>query len=87
MYKLVFCLKLLTKIYVTVTLSWHDSTCVIGLAYTIDNKVGNCSVAPLTNATFDVTFGHTAGYVVKMKSPIDLFYLNGTYRYAGQVSK
>lgn len=55
-----------------------------GLAYTLDKKEGNCTIAPITNNSFDVGSGHNAGFVIKMKSPIDLFYLNGTYRYAGQ---
>ncbi|XP_053395706.1 uncharacterized protein LOC123524576 [Mercenaria mercenaria] len=55
-----------------------------GLSYTLDKKEGNCTIAPITNNSFDVGSTHNAGFVLKMKSPIDLFYLNGTYRYAGQ---
>ena len=51
----------------------------------IDHQIGNCSVTPITNNSFDVQFGKNAGYVIKMKNPLDLFYLNGSYRYAGQV--
>ena len=57
-----------------------------GLAYMIDHQIGNCSVTPITNNSFDVQFGKNAGYVIKMKNPLDLFYLNGSYRYAGQVN-
>ena len=53
----------------------------------IDRQQGNCTVSPLKNASFDVTSSNDAGYVIKMKSPIDLFYLNGSYRYAGQVGQ
>ncbi|XP_060563272.1 uncharacterized protein LOC132722747 [Ruditapes philippinarum] len=55
-----------------------------GLAYTLDKKEGNCTIAPINNASFDVHTSTGSGFSVKMKSPIDLFYLNGTYRYAGQ---
>jgi len=60
----------------------HDYTS--GLAYTLDKSQGNCTIAPLSNTSFDVQFAQNAGFVVKMKSPLDIFYLNGSYRYAGQ---
>ncbi|KAL4236845.1 hypothetical protein ACF0H5_005231 [Mactra antiquata] len=55
-----------------------------GLAYTLDKTEGNCTIAPIGNTSFDAGSTKNAGYVLKMKSPLDLFYLNGTYRYAGQ---
>ncbi|WAR22901.1 hypothetical protein MAR_036570 [Mya arenaria] len=54
-----------------------------GLSYTLDKAQGNCTIAPITNTSFDEGTGN-AGYVVKMKSPLELFYLNGSYIYAGQ---
>ncbi|XP_052216827.1 uncharacterized protein LOC127834810 [Dreissena polymorpha] len=55
-----------------------------GLSYTLDVAQGNCTIAPIGNTSFDVGVTGNAGYVVKMKSPLDLFYLNGSYKYAGQ---
>ena len=59
---------------------------IAGLAYTLDKKEGNCSISPIGNISFDVGAEKNAGFVVKMKSPLNMFYLNGSYRYAGQVS-
>jgi len=60
--------------------------CTKGLAYVLDLAQGNCTISPIANSSFDVGGSSgNANYVVKMKSPLDLFYLNGSYKYAGQV--
>lgn len=64
---------------------------MIGLAYNIDNTLGNCTVNAITTNSFDAEVDKKAAlqngaYVIKMKNPLELFNLNSTYRYAGQVS-
>jgi len=64
-------------------------TCAAGVAYSIDQILGNCSIIPIQNVSFDATLNVTVtsnGYYVAMKSPDQLFYLDNTsYTYEGQV--
>ncbi|KAJ8306626.1 hypothetical protein KUTeg_017171 [Tegillarca granosa] len=60
-----------------------------GLAYNIDNTLGNCTINTINANSFDAELDKNAAlkngaYVIKMKNPLELFNLNSTYRYAGQ---
>ncbi|XP_053393879.1 uncharacterized protein LOC123523643 isoform X2 [Mercenaria mercenaria] len=61
-----------------------------GIAYAIDNYLGNCTMIPIQNTTFDgsiqmsVSANQSEQFYVHMKSPSKLFYLdNTTYSYEG----
>ena len=59
----------------------------------MDRKLGNCSIIPIQNASFDASINISVStnnnqkqFVVRMKSPSQLFYLDNTsYTYEGQV--
>lgn len=63
-----------------------------GVAYAIDRTLGNCSIIPIYNASFDAALSisksinnNKTQFVIRMKSPSQLFYLdNTTYTYEGQ---
>lgn len=60
-----------------------------GVAYAIDRIMANCSIIPLMNASFDTSVNVSVSanqqqFVLKMKSPQDLFYIDNNYTYAGQ---
>ena len=65
------------------------------MAYAIDKTLGNCTILPIQNASFDTSLNISRGgadnnkeFVVGMKSPSQMWYLdNTTYTYEGQVSK
>ena len=60
----------------------------------MDRKLGNCSIIPIQNASFDASINISVStnnnqkqFVVRMKSPSQLFYLDNTsYTYEGQVN-
>lgn len=66
----------------------HDYT--IGVAYAIDRVMQNCSIIPLQNTSFDasvtnISTGATKQqFILKMKNPQDLFYLDNNYTYTGR---
>ncbi|XP_052774803.1 uncharacterized protein LOC128213258 [Mya arenaria] len=67
----------------------HDYS--TGIAYAIDKTLGNCSIIPIQNASFDASINITVNqnankqFYIRMKSPSQLFYLdNKTYSYEGQ---
>ncbi|XP_062619530.1 uncharacterized protein LOC134281083 [Saccostrea cucullata] len=60
-----------------------------GVAYVIDRIMANCSIIPIMNASFDTSLNVSVAanhqqFVLKMKSPQDLFYIDNNYTYAGQ---
>lgn len=60
-----------------------------GVAYAIDRIMANCSIIPIMNASFDTSINVSVAankqqFVIKMKSPQDLFYIDNNYTYAGQ---
>lgn len=62
-----------------------------GVAYAIDRIMANCSIIPIMNASFDTSINVSVAankqqFVIKMKSPQDLFYIDNNYTYAGQVT-
>ncbi|XP_045160293.2 uncharacterized protein LOC123525366 [Mercenaria mercenaria] len=66
----------------------HDYS--TGIAYAIDTFLGNCTMIPIQNTTFDasvkisVNANQSQQFYVHMKSPSQLFYLdNTTYTYEG----
>lgn len=61
------------------------------MAYAIDRIMANCSIIPIMNASFDTSINVSVAankqqFVIKMKSPQDLFYIDNNYTYAGQVT-
>ncbi|XP_056019755.1 uncharacterized protein LOC125671708 isoform X2 [Ostrea edulis] len=67
----------------------HDYT--IGVGYAIDKVMQNCSIIPIQNNSFDatVTTNVSTGatkqqFILKMKNPGDLFYLDNNYTYTGR---
>jgi len=49
-----------------------------------------CNVAPISNSSFDVQAQSNSdlkkyGYILKLKNPMDIFYLNQKIQYVGQV--
>jgi hypothetical protein len=64
--------------------------CVIGISFTIDRTLGNCSASSIQLGDFGTTqdmnaFMKNGAYVIKMKGPLDIFSMNESYRWAGQV--
>ena len=65
----------------------------IGVRYVKDQVTGKCVSAALSNSSFDVSPNTTvynngnASYILHMKNPMQLFYLDNNYAYTGQVSK
>ena len=64
---------------------------VPGIAYSIDRTLGNCSVNPIQLGDFGAqkdkqAYMKNGAYVIKMKGPLDIFSMNESYRWAGQVS-
>lgn len=62
------------------------------MAYAIDRIMANCSIIPIMNASFDTSINVSVAankqqFVLKMKSPQDLFYIDNNYTYAGQVTR
>lgn len=62
-----------------------------GVAYVIDRVLGNCTVRPVENSSFDVSLNYTqtmanGQYFDQMKTSLGLFYLDDTYSYEGQVT-
>ncbi|XP_056019753.1 uncharacterized protein LOC130054319 [Ostrea edulis] len=60
-----------------------------GVAYAIDRIMANCTIIPIMNASFDASINVSVAsnqqqFVLKMKSPQDLFYIDNNYTYAGQ---
>ncbi|XP_064606245.1 uncharacterized protein LOC135471113 [Liolophura sinensis] len=60
-----------------------------GVAYVIDRVLGNCTVRPVENSSFDVSLNYTqtianGQYFDQMKTSLGLFYLDDTYSYEGQ---
>lgn len=71
---------------------WVISYLCQGVAYAIDRIMANCSIIPIMNASFDTSINVSVAankqqFVIKMKSPQDLFYIDNNYTYAGQVTK
>lgn len=71
---------------------WLISYLCQGVAYAIDRIMANCSIIPIMNASFDTSINVSVAankqqFVIKMKSPQDLFYIDNNYTYAGQVTK
>ncbi|XP_062619516.1 uncharacterized protein LOC134281071 [Saccostrea cucullata] len=66
----------------------HDYS--IGVAYAIDKVMQNCSIIPLQNTSFDASITNVSTgvnkqqFILKMKSPNDLFYLDNNYTYTGR---
>lgn len=70
---------------------WLISYLCQGVAYAIDRIMANCSIIPIMNASFDTSINVSVAankqqFVIKMKSPQDLFYIDNNYTYAGQVT-
>jgi hypothetical protein len=70
-------------------LAIHDYN--IGVSFTINEAIGNCSITPLTNSSFDSDSSFTASlmatnnsYVVRIKSPQALLQLDTPYVYTGR---
>ena len=63
----------------------------LGLQYTIDKYYKNCTISPITAGQFDSEIDNMQEYlkdksfVVKMKSPLELFHTDIQTRYVGQV--
>nr|XP_022319141.1 uncharacterized protein LOC111121934 [Crassostrea virginica] len=66
----------------------HDYT--IGVGYAIDRVMQNCSIIPLQNNSFDASITNLTvaaskqQFILKMKSPQDLFYLDNNFTYTGR---
>ncbi|CAC5396031.1 unnamed protein product [Mytilus coruscus] len=65
----------------------HDFS--TGLQYVIDKYYENCTISPITPGQYDSELNpqeymKDKSYVIKMKSPIELFHLNTETRYVGQ---
>jgi hypothetical protein len=61
--------------------------------YVKDQVTGRCISSSISNSSFDVaqnttiyTKNGTQEYVIHMKDPMQLFYLDDSYAYTGQVS-
>ncbi|OWF45376.1 uncharacterized protein LOC110457136 [Mizuhopecten yessoensis] len=59
-----------------------------GLRYIRDQVTGNCTILPIGNTSFDSfeaqgSFSANNSYVVHMKNPMQLFYLDNSYTYVG----
>lgn len=71
----------------------HCSHYLPGVAYAIDRVMQNCSIIPLQNNSFDasvtnISTGATQQqFILKMKNPQDLFYLDNNFTYTGRVRK
>nr|XP_022316640.1 uncharacterized protein LOC111120202 [Crassostrea virginica] len=67
----------------------HDYT--IGVGYAIDRVMKNCSIIPLQNNSFDASITNLTvaaskqQFILKMKSPQDLFYLDNNFTYTGRM--
>lgn len=66
------------------------SFCNQGTSYSIDRSLGNCTIHPIQLGSFATQQDKTAlmkngAYVIKMKGPLDIFSMNESYRWAGQV--
>lgn len=64
---------------------------IIGVQYNIDKLLGNCSMSAIQNDTFDTAANLSlqlkdGSFVSRMKNPLELFYLDNSYKPAGQVS-
>ena len=66
--------------------------CVLsGVGYAIDRVMKNCSIIPLQNNSFDASITNLTvaaskqQFILKMKSPQDLFYLDNNFTYTGRV--
>lgn len=62
-----------------------------GVRYTRDQVTGRCVSSAIANSSFDVgenttVTNETGSYVIHMKDPMQLFYLDSSYAYTGQVS-
>lgn len=62
----------------------------VGVAYIIDKVSQSCFANAIMNTSFDLQLNKTAlrkdgAYLVQMKSPNSLFYLDNTYTYQGTV--
>ena len=57
-----------------------------------DQVTGKCVSASISNSSFDVSPNNTVyingnkSYVLHMKNPMQMFYLDNNYAYTGQVS-
>lgn len=61
-----------------------------GVAYAIDKAVQNCSIIPIQNGSFDTSINvtqalSTNAFVMRMKSPAQIFFLDSKYTFEGQV--
>jgi len=62
-----------------------------GVRYVIDTSYGNCTTVALSASLQDTQRNITAGnvngsYVISMKNPLRLLYLDHNYTYIGKVS-
>lgn len=61
-----------------------------GISYNMDKTMGNCTITPITNTSFDASINVTTSlsgkpsFVLQMKSPGQLFYLDNSYTFEGQ---
>ncbi|XP_064606544.1 uncharacterized protein LOC135471299 [Liolophura sinensis] len=60
-----------------------------GIQYSIDKLLGNCSMSAIQNDTFDTAANlslklRDGSFVSRMKNPLELFYLDSSYKPAGQ---
>lgn len=67
----------------------------LGVAYVTDQLLGNCSIVPIEATAFDVTEQKTGKspsaasdprYAVRIKNPQEMFFLDDSYDYVGQVN-
>ena len=56
-----------------------------GVSYVIDKISKNCTIQSLKNTTYDSAFDHRRILSLRLKSPLELFYLDDSYIYKGKV--
>lgn len=58
-----------------------------GLAYNIDQFYQNCTITQINAGTFDADLSgqvKTNGYIIQMKSPLEVFHITNNYKFMGQ---
>ncbi|KAJ8305362.1 hypothetical protein KUTeg_015907, partial [Tegillarca granosa] len=65
----------------------YNSNYSPGLAYNIDQFYQNCTITQINAGTFDADLSgqvKTNGYIIQMKSPLEVFHITNNYKFMGQ---
>ena len=66
---------------------------ILGLQYTVDRVSKNCTLVPIHSNSFGAIQNYSLPYQenstwsLRMKSPQEIFYIDDTYDFVGQVSQ